>query len=402
MKHLVKVLVAVCVLCGLMVGSAAAADVLTIKKGEPIHLAAWFVTTGPNSSLGIDTFRGLEIAVADIGGSIKGHPIKLSSQDEGCGPEGGQTAASKIASDPTVLMAIGSSCSSAAKPGVPILWKMKIPSISASNTAPFLTDPASGPDFKGYLRTCHNDKIQGAVAAEFTFKKLNMKKAAAIHDGSVYAQSLAQVFADTFKKLGGTVTSIEAVSPGDTDMRPVLTKIASGTPEMIYMPMFIPETAHCVKQAKQVAGLEKAALMSADGSFSPDFLAAAGNAALGMYHSSPDFSALDASYKVFLEKFKKKYGTDPEAPFHAHAYDAMFLIKGAIEKVAVDKGGALEIDRDKFNAALHATKGMKGLTGTITCNENGDCADPKIAVYQLTDADLKANKMSTVPFWKAY
>ena len=402
MKHLLRVLVAVCFLFGLLASPAVAGNVLTIKKGEPIHLAAWFVTTGPNSSLGIDTFRGLEIAMDDMGGSIKGHPIKLTSQDEGCGPEGGQTAASKIASDPTVLMAIGSSCSSAAKPGVPILWKMGIPSISASNTAPFLTDPASGPDFSGYLRTCHNDNIQGAIAAEFAFKKLTLKKAAAIHDGSVYAQSLAQVFADTFKKLGGTITSIEAVSPNDTDMRPVLTKIASNAPELIYMPMFIPETAHCVKQAKQVAGLEKTALMSADGSFSPDFLAAAGSAAVGMYHSSPDFSALDASYGVFLEKFKKKYGTAPEAPFHAHAYDAMFLIKGALEKVAMVKGDTLEIDRDAFNKALHETKGMKGLTGTITCNQYGDCADPKIAVYQLTEADLKANKMSTVPFWKQY
>lgn len=402
MKHVFRVLVAVCFLFGLMAGPAAAGNVLTIKKGEPIHLAAWFVTTGPNSSLGIDTFRGLEIAIEDMGGSIKGHPVKLTSQDEGCGPEGGQTAASKIASDPTVLMAIGSSCSSAAKPGVPILWKMKIPSISASNTAPFLTDPASGPDFDGYLRTCHNDKVQGAVAAEFTFKKMGYKKAAAIHDGSVYAQSLAQVFADTFTKLGGTITSMEAVSPGDTDMRPVMTKIASGAPQMIYMPMFIPETAHCVRQAKEVAGLEKVSLMSADGSFSPDFLAAAGNASVGMFHTSPDFSALDASYKAFLEKFKKKYGTDPEAPFHAHAYDAMFLIKGAIEKVAVDKGGNLEIDRDAFNKALHETKAMKGLTGTITCDEHGDCADPKIAVYQLADTDLKANQMSKVPFWKAY
>lgn len=402
MKHFLRVLVAVCFLFGLMAGPAAAGNVLTIKKGEPIHLAAWFVTTGPNSSLGIDTFRGLEIAIEDMGGSIKGHPVKLTSQDEGCGPEGGQTAASKIASDPTVLMAIGSSCSSAAKPGVPILWKMKIPSISASNTAPFLTDPASGPDFDGYLRTCHNDKIQGAIAADFTFKKMGYKKAAAIHDGSVYAQSLAQVFADTFTKLGGTITSMEAVSPGDTDMRPVMTKIASGAPQMIYMPMFIPETAHCVRQAKEVAGLEKVSLMSADGSFSPDFLAAAGNASVGMFHTSPDFSALDASYKAFLEKFKKKYGTDPEAPFHAHAYDAMFLIKGAIEKVAVVKGDALEIDRDAFNKALHETKAMKGLTGTITCDEHGDCADPKIAVYQLSDADLKANQMSKVPFWKAY
>ncbi|OGR14082.1 MAG: hypothetical protein A2277_06935 [Desulfobacterales bacterium RIFOXYA12_FULL_46_15] len=402
MKHLLKLFVAVCFLFGLMAGPAVAGNVLTLKKGDPVHLASWFVIAGPNTSLGTDEVRGVELAVEAMGGSFKGHPIKVTTHDDGCSPEGGQTAASKIAADSTVLAAIGSSCSSSAKPGVPILWKMKIPSISPSNTAPFLTDPASGPDFAGYLRTCHNDMVQGAVAAEFVFKKLGLKKAATIHDGSLYAQSLAQVFADAFKKFGGTIISEEAVSPGDIDMRPVLTKIASGAPQAIYMPTFIAETAHCVRQAKEIAGLGKVALMGAEGSFSPDFLTAAGNAAVGMYHSSPDFSSMDASYAAFLEKFKKKYGTSPEAPFHAHAYDAVFMIMAALEKIAVVKGDTLEIDRDAFNKALHDTKEMKGLTGTITCNQYGDCADPKIAVYQLTEADLKANKMSTIPFWKQY
>ncbi len=402
MKHLVRMLVTICFLSGLTAEPALAANILTIKKGEPVHLASWFVITGPNSSLGMDEVRGVEMAIESKGGAFKGHPIKLSSLDDGCSPEGGQTAASKMAADPTILAAIGSSCSSAAKAGAPLLWKMKIPSISPSTSAPFLTDPASGPDFAGYLRVCQNDKVQGSLAAEFTFKKLGLKKAAAIHDGSLYAQSLAQVFADTFAKLGGTVTSMEAVSPGDTDMRPVLTKIASGTPQMIYMPLFIPETAHCVRQAKEISGLEKVALMGSDGSYSPDFLAAAGNSALGMYHSSPDFSAMADTYGAFLEKFKKKYSTAPEAPYHAHAYDSVFMIFNALEKVAVVKGDTLEIDRDKFNKALHETKGLKGLTGTITCNQYGDCADPKIAVYQLMEADLKANKMSSAPFWKQY
>jgi branched-chain amino acid transport system substrate-binding protein len=279
---------------------------------------------------------------------------------------------------------------------------MKIPSLSPSASAPFLTDPATGPDFAGYLRVCQNDKFQSAVAAEFTFKKLGLKKAATIHDGSLYAQSLAQVFADVFTKLGGAITSLEAISPGDTDMRPVLTKIASGGPQMIYMPLFIPETAHCARQAKEISGLEKTALMGSEGSYSPDFLSAAGNSALGMYHSSPDFSAMADSYGAFLEKFKKKYGTAPEAPYHAHAYDSVFMIFNALEKVAVVKGDTLEIDRDAFNKVLHETKEMKGLTGTITCDKNGDCADPKIAIYKVTEENLKANKMSTVPFWKKY
>lgn len=403
MKHLIRVFVAICFLLSIMaVPVIAGSNSVKLEKGEPVHLAYWFVTSGANTSLGIDTVRGVEMAIEDFGGKLKGHPIKLSGQDEMCGPEGGQAAASKIASDPSVIAAIGSNCSGAAKPGVPILWKMGIPSVSPSNTAPFLTDPASGPDYDGYLRTCHNDTVQGAIAAEFAFNELGLKKAATVHDGSVYAEQLQQVFADTFKKLGGTVTSQEAVSPGDTDMRPVLTKIASGNPQFLYYPMFIAESGHVTRQSKEVAGLENIALMSADGSFSPDFLKAAGKAAIGMYHSSPDFSALGDSYGNFLTKFKAKYGTDPEAPFHAHAYDATIMILNALEKIAVVSGDTLTVDRNELNKALHATKGQKGLTGTITCDENGDCADPKIAIYKTAKSDLKARKMPTTPFWKKY
>jgi branched-chain amino acid transport system substrate-binding protein len=279
--------------------------VVTIKKGQPIHIAYWMVVAGPDASLGEDTKRGVEIAIQDKGGKLMGFPIKLTGQDTGCGPEGGQAAATKIASDPTVVAAVGSNCSSAARPGVPILWKAGVSTVSPSNTAPYLTDPKRGPEYDGYLRTAHNDKVQGAVAAQFAIKKMGVKKAATIHDGSVYAEQLQAVFAEEFKKLGGTITSQEAVAPTDTDMRPVLTKIATGQPEFIYYPIFIAAAGHITRQVKEVAGLEKVNLMSADGSFSPDFYKAAGDTAIGMFHSSPDFSAFAAGYKGFLEKHKK-------------------------------------------------------------------------------------------------
>jgi branched-chain amino acid transport system substrate-binding protein len=377
--------------------------VVKLRPGEPIHIAYWFVIAGENASLGTDTMRGVEIAIDDFGGNIKGWPIKVSGQDTGCNAEGGQAAATRLAADPSIVAAIGSNCSSEAKPGVPILWKAGIPTVSPSNTAPYLTDPNRGTDYDGYLRTCHNDKVQGAIAANFAVDKLGLKKAATIHDGSVYAEQLAQVFAETFKWKGGTITSMEAVSPNDTDMRPVLTKIATGKPDIIYYPIFIAAGGHITRQAKEVSGLEKVVLMGADGMFSPDFYKAAGNAAVGMYHSSPDFSAFAGGYQSFLEKHMKKYGEKPIAPFHAHAYDATMMVLNAISKVSV-KGtdGNLYIGRKALRDALYATKGMKGLTGTINCDQYGDCADPKIAIYQTTADNVKNLAMPTKPSWKPY
>jgi branched-chain amino acid transport system substrate-binding protein len=376
--------------------------VVKLRPGEPVHIAYWVVISGPNTSLGTDIVRGIEIAVDTFGGSIKGFPIKVSGQDSSCSAEGGQAAATRLAADPTILAAIGSACSSAAKPGVPILWKAGIVDVSPSNTAPFLTDPERDDGYSGYLRTCHNDKVQGAIAANFAFREKGFKKAATIHDGSVYAEQLAQVFAKTFKELGGEITAMEAISPNDTDMRPVLTKIATGKPDIIYYPIFIAEGGFITRQAKEVAGLEKVTLMGADGMFSPDFYKAAGTAAVGMFHSSPDFSAFAGGYENFLKVHQKKYGEKPIAPFHAHAYDATMMILKAIDKVAVKEGGNLYIGRKALRDALYATSKMKGLTGTITCDEYGDCADPKIAIYQTSAENVKDLVMPSKPYWKPY
>jgi len=362
--------------------------VVKINKGQPIVIAYWLVITGPNGNLGIDSRRGIEIAIDDRKGTLLGHPIRLIGEDSGCGAEGGTTAATKLAANKQIVAAIGSTCSSEARPGAPILWKAGISTVSPSNTAPDLTDPKRGPTFDGYLRTAHNDLVQGAVAAQFVRTQLKFSRAATIHDGSPYAEGLANAFADVFKKQGGTIVAQEAVNVGDTDMRPVLTKIAAAKPQLIYYPIFVAEAGFITRQAKEVAGLEQTKLMAADGVFDPNFLKAAGDAAVGMYQSSPDFGAFGPGYQVFLQKHQKKYGGKPLSVFHAHAYDAASVIFAAIEKVAKkDAQGNTYVGRKALRDALFATKGFKGITGTLTCNQYGDCADPKIAVYQITSGD---------------
>jgi branched-chain amino acid transport system substrate-binding protein len=364
--------------------------VVKIGPGQPITIAYWLVTAGPNSSLGIDSRRGIEIAIDDMHGTLMGHPIRLIGEDSGCNAEGGQTAATKIAANAAVVAAIGSNCSSESVPGGPILWKAGVVTVSPSATAPKLTDPMRGPDYDGWLRVAHNDKIQGAVAANFATKVLHAKSAATIHDGSPYAQGLANAFAENFKKMGGKVTAQEAIQVGDTDMKPVLTRIATGKPDLIYYPIFIAEGGLITRQAKEVSGLAKTTLMGADGLLAPDFAKAAGNSAQGMYLTSPDLTpeAMGATYsKVFLPKYEKKYGQKPTAAFHAHAYDAANMVFAAIKKVGKVSGGSLYIGRKALRDALFATKNFRGLTGKLTCNKFGDCGDPHIAVYQVVSAD---------------
>jgi branched-chain amino acid transport system substrate-binding protein len=350
-----------------------------VAQGAPIRIAYFMVVSGPDESLGVDSRRGVELAIADKE-NILGHPIDLSGEDDGCSAEGGEAGGTRLAADPTLIGVIGTSCSSAARVALPHLSGAGLVVISPSNTAVDLTLP--GQRAAGYFRTAHSDSIQGSAAARFAMEHLGARSAATIHDGSIYAEQLQQVFADTFREMGGTLTSQEAVGPDDVDMRPVLTRIAAQSPDIIYSPIFIRAGAQIASQRPTVAGLENTHLMVADGQFSPDFVAGAGDAAEGVFVSSPDLEAFAGGYDDFRAKHRDRYGEDPISIFHAHAYDAAMILMNAIEQVAVQDGNTTYIPRQALRDAVGATQNHQGLTGNLNCDENGDCADPQIAVYE--------------------
>ena len=398
------VLAGVAILAAACTGSTASppADdlgVVTIPPGEPIHIAYWGVLSGADASLGQDSLYGVELAAADKG-KLLDHDISVTTEDGLCTPEGGATAAQKLAADSTLVGLIGSACSDETVGGIATLNDAGLVTISPSNTRPALTAPDRGPEYAGYLRTAHSDAFQGKAVAEFVFNELGLTKAATIHDGSAYAEALQQVFADEFGTLGGEILIQEAVSKGQTDMKPVLTRVAAASPEVIYFPIFVAEGAFIAAQAKEVPGLEDTVLIGSDGMFTIDMVNAAGPAAEGMYLSSPNFSAFQAGYADFTAKYEAKVGSAPISAFHAHAYDAANILFAAIEKVAVKADdGTIHIGKQALRDAIYATKDFQGLTGVLSCSPSGDCGAPLIAVYQVTDRETGGEWPPEAPVW---
>jgi branched-chain amino acid transport system substrate-binding protein len=358
--------------------------VVTIGPDDPIHIAMWGVLSGSDAPLGQDVLNGVEIAVADKG-TLLDHEIQLTSEDAGCTPEGGNTAATRLASDVTLVGLIGSVCSDETAGGIAQVTAAGLTTISPSNTRPALTAEDRGPEYDGYLRTAHNDLVQGAAAAEFVYNVLGLRSAATIHDNSSYAQALQQVFADEFTGLGGTITIQTAVGGEDTDMTPVLTNVAATDPEIIYYPVFTAPFGFITAQVRNVPGLEDVELMGADAGFSASAIEAGGENALGLYLSSPDTRQYEAGYQEFLGKYQEAEGQLPIQIFHAQAYDATNMLFAAIEEVAEQGAdGSLTIDLLELRERIYATENFPGLTGTLTCTEFGDCADPAIGVYEIT------------------
>ena len=374
--------------------------VVKIPKGEPIHIGGYWTLSGPDINLGLDQKRGAEIAMDDQGNMVAGHPIKFYAEDSQCTADGGKTAATKLASNPNIVVVVGPDCSSAGAPGGPILWKAGIPSVATSTTAPSLTAPDRPEGLHGYMRTIYNDLAAGVADAEYFWNQLGCRSLATIHDGSPYAEQLVRVTEDRFKKLGGTVTTVETVAPTDVDMRPVLARIAANKPCVVYFPIFVAASARIARQFGEIEGLEDTTAVGGSVLMSPGFLEAAGDAAVNLVFTSRDASpdAMGSRYTELVEKYKEKYGEMPIQAFHQNAYDGMSVALMGIEKVAVkDNSGNTYIGRKALRDALFATEGVDGMGGLINCNEHGDCSGFKFAVYRFVDSDPKTFEIGKNP-----
>lgn len=383
------------VVLGLAVGACApavepfeCADTLgcvTYGPDDPIRIASALVISGANEQLGLDSQYGVEIAI-DFAGEVMGHSVELQAEDDGCNAEGGQAAGQKIVSDPTILGVVGTSCSGAGVPMSKVVSDAGYFMVSPSNTSPVLTDPNEAWN-AGYLRTAHNDKVQGKAIAEFAYNELGLTTAAAIHDGDPYTQGLTNAFRNSYEELGGTMVEYTAVNVGDTDMRPVLTAVAAAGPEFMYYPIFTAECALISKQALEVAGLENTVRAAADGCISQDAAEAIGvDATPGMYFSGPDISFANPLYEDFKVAYNDTYGVDLLSVFHAHSFDATNMIFACIEEVGtLDDDNTLHVGRQDMRDCLYATSGFEGITGTLTCDQYGDCADPKITVSVIAE-----------------
>ena len=150
----------------------------------------------------------------------------------------------------------------------------------------------------------------------------------------------------------------------------------------------------CALIAQQAADiLPDTALIGSDGCLASTFLETAGDAADGVYASSPDLSVFQTNSFYageFIPAYEALVGTAPTSVFHAHAFDAANILFAAIQAVAVENAdGSLSIPRTALRDALAATSGYQGITGTITCTPLGDCAtDVTIGIFEIGRAHV--------------
>lgn len=349
---------------------------------QPVDVGAllWLSEESRTAGTGVDSQRGVELALDyldgefdGVPGEVLGHEVELDLADEGCDPKQGIRGARRLASQEDLLAVVGTTCSSAAiDAAAKVLSEQGTVLISPTNTAPELTAPRSHLPF--YARTAPNDLIQGAVVGDFAVNRAPGGTALVLSDGSAYSDSLAETFSSRFEDGGGEVERV-TLDPTDTtsEVSSALSS-TSGSPDILYLPL---NGDLCTEAVAAVGSTQAGLLLTSDGCFNSEVLAAADAASLRLNASGPDVRDLDSNRfygQELLPAYRESFGESPTAIFHAHAFDAANLIFDALRRSALQgEDGYLAVPRSDFRAALFATEGYDGFSGTLECNDLGDC-----------------------------
>ena len=371
--------------------AAEAADMtgkVVVAPGQTIRIGGSFALTGPIPDPGKDINQAAEIAVDDLNamGGVEGFLFELVAEDGACSGDQGTVVGNKFAADPTIVAVTGGTCSGETFGLTPALQEARIPFVSPSATNPAVVSA----ECDICNRTALSDALQGVVDADFVFNDLGLTKVAVMHDNSDYGKGLAEIFQARIIELGGEVTNFEGVQVGDTDFRAALAKIGANAPEFIFFGGYSTEAALIAQQMLETPGLDGALFMSDDGAYTQQYLEAAGDAAEGTYMSFVAGATNEAALEEFNAKYMDKFGVAPTdlGPFHGQSYDSVMIIGAAIKAVAVKDGDNLVIDREELVKAIRGVSGLDGLTGTLACNEIGECGAGGVQIFTATGGEF--------------
>lgn len=339
-------------------------DATTVKIGGIGPL------TGAYANYGLSEKNGAELAVKEINeaGGIAGKQIELSYQDSQGESESAVNAYGKLmdwgmeVSLGCVLSGENASVVAAARDDDVLL-------ITPSGSADKCID---GND-KAF-RVCFYDSYQGAAAAQY-IKDNNMVDTVGIlyQSDNDYSVGLYNAFVAKCGELGITIAETQTfTSSTNTDFSTQVSALVSSGVKLVFIPLYAEEASTFLTQAH--------------GKFADDvyFFGADGlDGILGKVEQDTSlannvlmltpFAADNPAENVqsFVKKYQEVYGATPDQ-FAADAYDAIYVIKAAVEKAGSTSGAAL--------ASALTSLTVEGVTGIMTWTADGNTNKPASAI----------------------
>ena len=362
---------------GIFAGSATA----VLAADKTIKIGALFPMSGPGSYFGAQDKQGVELALEQLNkAGVNGFKFEVKYEDSACGPLPATQAAKRLLDQFKPDVVIGEECSDATLAVMPIMEQAKVPLLNAGSSAIKITDPGNPWTF----RIMPNEVMQGVDIATKAYKQLNARTAVLLHENTNAGIGNANVFAETFTKLGGKILADIGFGRDVNDFTSIATRVASlGKIDVI--PTYTLEgqglkITQALAQAGVVKGGGGQAIQLGTIWLPFGFEQKAGKAAVG-YIRIVQFDPTDQRDVVrkFIEAFKAKYNQDP-THLNAHAYDQVMLIADVVRRGAKDA--------QSIRVGLAATKNFSGVTGSVEFDKTNQNTKMDTIHYMETQPDL--------------
>lgn len=309
---------------------------LSFAAAAPIKIGALFSVTGPPSFLGEPERNSAKMVVDEINaaGGIKGRKIELVVYDTQGDATKAVQAANRLIKEDKVVAIIGPSTTGESMAVIPVAEKENIPLISCAAGSK-ITDPVK----KWVFKTAQNDGLAVSKIYEYLNKK-QISKVAILTVSDGFGSSGREQLKANAKKYGIDVVVDDTYGPKDTDMTSQLTKIRGSQAQAVICWGTNPGPAVIAKNVKQL-GIKLPLFMS-HGVSSKKFIELAGDASEGIIIPSgkvivsdvlPSSDKQKKNLMAFVKDYQNHYKAEGDH-FGGHAWDAVMLLKSAIESGA--------------------------------------------------------------------
>ncbi len=330
---------------------------------QEVKLGAILPLTGDAAPYGSSLKKGMDLAIDEVNakGGINGKKIVVAFEDDRNLPQDGVTAYNKLKSVDKVPTVLGAMFSAVTLAIAPIAERDNIVLLSPTSSDIALTNAG---DY--IFRIYPSDSYDGDFLGNFAYEKLGARKVAVVSMQASSTISVSKMFKKVFELKGGAIVSEDAFNEGSTDYRAILTKLKKQQQDLVFLPAALKESALFLRQAKELGVTAK--VLGISTLFDPKLIELAGDAAEGVLFSSPTFDATSQAPEIraFVEAYKSRYNAEPDI-LGAYGYDTV-----NIAVVALKSAGASQITAQTIKSGLYKIKDYKGVTGTMSFDNNGD------------------------------
>jgi branched-chain amino acid transport system substrate-binding protein len=363
-----RIIVVLCAAALAVAGSAFA------QKKQTVRIAYIGPLTSGVAANGIGGRNSADLAVRLRNEDPKAkYRYELMSLDDECKPNIAVQAATKAASDNSIIAGVTHYCSVTAIAAVDTYHKFGFPAVVWGAVLPDITYRNKYPEVHRVNGTMIN---QNDVAAKF-MTGMKYKRWVVIHDTTDYGKGHDKYFTEYLTKYGGQVVGRFGVTADQQDFTAELTKAKELKPDVIYFGGLTPLGVRIRSQMERL-GIN-AVFEGTSGIKSDAYIEGLGNklaeGSLSFIEGAPWEKLPGGLY--FMGKYQQaKYDQGPEA-YGPFAYTAASLIMDVIEKVGPN--------RKRVAQELRKTKDKETIIGKVTFDDAGQNVVPLITKYVVQD-----------------